>query len=43
MCSSIGRVADMDIGIIEVKDPDPPVAGGSFDENWEEVWNINNN
>jgi len=36
MCSSIGRVADMDIGIIEVKDPDPPVAGG-FDENWEEV------
>ena len=39
MCSSIGRAADMDIGNVEVRDPDPPVAGGSvyLNENWEEV------
>ncbi|KAG5319335.1 PSA4 protein, partial [Pseudoatta argentina] len=38
MCSSIGKAADMDIGNVEVRDPDPPVAGGSvyLNENWEE-------
>ncbi|KYN27737.1 hypothetical protein ALC57_02801 [Trachymyrmex cornetzi] len=38
MCSSIGRAADMDIGNIEVRDPDPPVASGSLflNENWAE-------
>lgn len=38
MCSSIGKAADMDIGNIEARDPDPP-SSLYLNENWEEVWN----
>lgn len=35
MCSSIGKAADMDIGNIEARDPDPP-SSLYLNENWEE-------